>query len=409
MIADYVRFALHSLTNRGLRSWLTMLGIFVGIAAVVSLISLGQGLQDYINGEFEKVGANRIIITPGGGGGGVIAMGASQISSAKLTDEDLGLILGVRGVDSGAGMARKTIDVEFKGESKSVYVFGADFGPESLEYMKTIDYMIVDEGRYLTPQENYKAIIARPLAEDGFDKEVKRGDKVKVNGQDFEIVGFTKVAGNPAHDNKIVIPIDTLRGMYGMGDELAMITVRVGDGFNVSEVADNMKRKLRRSHNLDEGEEDFTVQTSEQMMESFNAILGVVQVVLSGIASISLIVGGLGIMTTMYTSVLERTSQIGIMKAVGARNRDILMLFLVESGILGMMGGIIGVLFGLGISFGASYVSETYYDTEMLKASADASLIVGALAFSFIVGCVSGVMPSMKAANMRPVDAIRKK
>jgi len=384
-----------------------MLGIFVGIASVVALISLGQGLQDYIQEEFERVGANRIIITPGGGGGGILAMGAAQLSSAKLTDKDTNTVLNIRGVDSGTGMARKTIDVEYKGESNSIFVFGADYSQKGLEYLKTIDYMLIDEGRYLTPNDKYKALIARPLSKEGFDKEIHRGDKITIKDIDFEIVGFTQKAGNPGHDNKIVVTIDTLRELYDMNDEVAMINVRVSDGFNVSEVAENINRRLRRSHDLKEGEEDFTVQTSQQLLDSFMAIFGVVQVVLSGIAAISLIVGGLGIMTTMYTSVMERTRQIGIMKAVGARNSNILTLFLVESGILGMTGGLIGVVLGLTISFGASYLAETYYGSEILKASADPTLIFGALAFSFIIGCLSGILPSMKAAKMKPVDAMR--
>ncbi len=407
MIADYVNFALRSLSNRGLRSWLTMLGIFVGIAAVVALISLGQGLQNYVNAEFEKVGANRIIITPGGGGGGVVAFAASDIASAKLTDRDLDIVLDVRGVDSGIGLARKTLDVEYKGESKSVFVFGAPFASEDVEFMKSLDYMIVDEGRYLSPSDTYKAEVARPLAEDGFRREITRGTNVVIKDIDFEVVGFTKKAGNPAHDNKVVVPLDILREMYGMGDELSMISVNVQEGYNVTGVAENIERKLRRDHGLKEGEEDFNVQTSEQLIESFSTIIGIVQAFLTGIAAISLIVGGLGIMTTMYTSVLERTRQIGIMKAVGARNNDILALFLVEAGLLGTAGGIIGVIIGLALSFGTSYVAETYFEIELLKASADPMLIFGALAFSFVVGCMSGLTPSLKAAKMRPVEAIR--
>ncbi len=405
MFGDYVRFALKNLASRGLRSWLTMLGIFVGIAAVVALISLGQGLQDYINQEFEKIGVNRIIVSPGGGGN--LLFGAGGLSSAKLTDQDLKIVKSVRGVDSGTGIYRKTMYVEYDGETKEASVFGADFGRESLDYMKTIDYMIVDEGRYLTPNDKYKAIIGRVLAEEHFDKPVRRGDNIMVNGTAFEVVGINKRAGNPAHDLKVVIPIDILRGMYNADDEISMITVRVKENFNLTEVADDVKRRLRRSRDVKEDEEDFTVQTAQNLLDTFNSILGVVQVALSGIAAISLVVGGLGIMTTMYTSVLERTRQIGIMKAVGAKNKNIMLLFLIEAGVLGLTGGIIGVLLGLGISFGASYVAEAYYDIELVKASADPMLIFGALAFSFIIGCVSGVLPAHQASKMRPVDAIR--
>jgi putative ABC transport system permease protein len=405
MIADYFRYAVHSLASRGLRSWLTMLGIFVGIAAVVALISLGQGLQNYINAEFEKIGVNRIILVPGGGGFQAFQPG---ISSAKLVDHDLDVVLGVRGVDSGIGISRKVVSVEFKGETKTGFLAGMSFDQKSVDYMKTIDWLRVDEGRYLTQADRFNAIIAKPFAQSEFKREIKRGDKVVIDGQDFTIVGFNPKSGNPQQDKKVVIPLDTYRVLYPESDrEINMINVQAAEGYNASVVAGDVRTKLRRNHGLKEGEEDFTIQTAEQVMQTFMSIIGVVQTVLTGIAAISLIVGGLGIMTTMYTSVLERTSQIGIMKAVGAKNSDIMLLFLIEAGTLGLAGGLIGVLLGLGISFGVAYVAQTFYEIDLLHASADPALIVGALAFSFVVGCVSGLFPAMNAAKMKPVDAIR--
>jgi putative ABC transport system permease protein len=405
MLADYLKYAIHSLASRGLRTWLTMLGIFVGIAAVVALISLGQGLNNYINAEFQKIGANRIIIVPGGGGFQAFQPG---LSSAKLVDHDIEIVLGVRGVDSGIGISRKVINVEYKGETKIAFLMGANFDPKSVEYMKTIDYLRVDEGRALTTSDRFNAVIGKPLANDTFKKEIKRGDKIKVDGYDFTVVGFTPKSGNPQQDNKVEIPLDTYREIYQDSDkEVNMINVKAKDGFNVTEVAENIKTRLRREHGVKEGEEDFTIQTAEQVMQTFMKIIGVVQTVLTGIAAISLIVGGLGIMTTMYTSVLERTSQIGIMKAVGAKNNDIMALFLIEAGILGLIGGMIGVILGLAISFGTAYIAQTYYSIDLLHASADPTLIIGALLFSFAVGCVSGLMPARSAAMMKPVDAIR--
>ncbi len=406
MIADYLRHAAHSLASRGLRSWLTMLGIFVGIAAVVALTSLGQGLQDYIDQEFQKIGVNRVIVLPGGGGFQAFQPG---LSSAKLHDHDLDVALRVRGVDSGIGLYRRVVPVNHRGETKFVNLFGAPFDQESIEYMRTLKFMEVDEGRYLTPQDRRNALMARVLATEVFKKEVKRGEKVEVDGFTFTIVGFNPKSGEPPQDRKVVVPLSTMREMYPIGDELNMISVRTKPGFNVTEVAEDMKTRLRRDHGLAEGKEDFTIQTAEQMMKTFQSIVGVVQTVLSGIAAISLVVGGLGIMTTMYTSVIERTSQIGIMKAVGAKNRDIMLLFLIESGALGLVGGIIGVALGLSISFGVAYVAQSYYGIELLHASADPAIILGALSFSFVVGCASGVLPSLKAADMKPVEAIRQK
>jgi len=405
MIADYLRYSVHSLASRGLRTWLTMLGIFVGIAAVVALISLGEGLQNYINVEFEKVGSSRIIIVPGGGGFQAFQPG---ISSAKLLDHDLDVVLSVRGVDSGIGMSRKVVNVEYKGETKTAFLGGLNFDQNSLEYIKSIDFLRVDEGRYLTPSDRYNAIMAKPYAQNEFKKEIMRGGKVRINGTDFTIVGFNPKSGNPQQDKKVLIPLDTYRQLYPESDkEINMINVKARDGFNVSLVAEDIKTRLRREHGVKEGEEDFTIQTADQILKSFMTIIGVVQSVLAGIAAISLIVGGLGIMTTMYTNVLERTQQIGIMKAVGAKNSDVLMLFLFEAGILGLIGGIIGVVLGLSISFGVAYVAQTYYEIELLHASANPAIILGALAFSFAVGCVSGLLPAMNAAKMRPVDAIR--
>jgi len=404
MIADYFRHAAHSLASRGLRSWLTMLGIFVGIAAVVALISLGQGLQNYINVQFEKIGVNRIIVVPGGGGFQAFQPG---LSSAKLVDHDLDVVLSVRGVDMGVGIYRKVLPVSYRGEVKTAYVVGADFGKESVDYMQTIDFLRVDEGRYLTPSDRYSAIVGRVEATTKFKKEIKKGDRVSIDGVDFTIVGFTPKAGDPPMDEKFEIPLATMREMYPIGKEINMINVRSKDGYNTSAVAEDIKTKLRREHGLKEGAEDFTIQTSEQLMKTFMSVIGVVQTVLSGIAAISLVVGGLGIMTTMYTSVLERTKQIGIMKAVGARNSDIMLLFLLESGMLGLAGGILGVILGLTISFGVAYVAQNFYEIELLHASADPILIIGALTFSFAVGCVSGIFPALNAARMKPVDAIR--
>lgn len=405
MIGDFLKYATHNLASRGLRTWLTMLGIFVGIAAVVALISLGQGLNNYINSEFEKIGVSRILIVPGGGGFRAFQPG---ISSAKLVDHDVDVVLGARGVDSGIGISRKVVNAEYKGETKTAFVMATNFDQQSVSYMRQIDYLRVDEGRFLTTSDKYNAVIGKPLANDTFKKEIKKGDKITVDGTVFTVVGITPKSGNPQQDQKILIPLDTYRLMYPETDkEVDMINVKAKEGLNVSEVAENIKVKLRRDHGLKEGEEDFTVQTAEQLMQTFMTIIGVVQTVLTGIAAISLIVGGLGIMTTMYTSVLERTSQIGIMKAVGAKNSDIMVLFLIEAGLLGLIGGLIGVVIGLTISFSVAYVAQTFYGIELLQASADPLLIIGALSFSFFVGCVSGLLPARNAANMKPVDAIR--
>jgi putative ABC transport system permease protein len=203
------------------------------------------------------------------------------------------------------------------------------------------------------------------------------------------------------------IPIDEARTLFDREkDEFTTIFVKVDAGEDPAEVAELIKKAMRRDHNVKEGEEDFTVTTSLQLVQGFNNILNIVQIVLIGIAAISLFVGGIGIMNTMYTSVLQRRKEIGIMKSIGAKNRDILAIFLLESGLLGIIGGIIGVTLGLMLSK-AVEIAAASMGVDLLKAYVSLPLIVSALIFSFLIGAVSGMMPALQASKLQPVDALR--
>ncbi|MCS7109613.1 MAG: ABC transporter permease, partial [Candidatus Micrarchaeota archaeon] len=183
------------------------------------------------------------------------------------------------------------------------------------------------------------------------------------------------------------------------------ILATVKETYPIDVVAERVKEALRKDRGLKEGEEDFTVQTPQQLYETYGAVISVIQIIVIGIAAISLIVGGIGIMNTMYTSVLERTREIGIMKAVGARNRDIMMIFLIESGILGLVGGILGIIAGIAISKGIETITiQTGYP---FGASTPIWLIIGALAFSFIIGSISGLLPAIQAARTKPAESLR--
>ncbi|MCX6694969.1 MAG: ABC transporter permease [Candidatus Altiarchaeota archaeon] len=188
MIADYFVFAVKGIANRKLRSWLTLIGIFIGMMAVVALVSLGQGLQDVVNEQFEKVGGNRIIITPGGGSGGIVAMASSTMSSAKLTDDDVETVRSVRGVDKAIGLYATSLLADFKGEKKFLMVFCSPTDSESVNFYKTLDYMIVEDGSYLNPSDKFKVTVGRTLATDYFKYPIKRGNKISAEGYDFEVV-----------------------------------------------------------------------------------------------------------------------------------------------------------------------------------------------------------------------------
>jgi len=398
MIWDSFKLAIRGITKKGIRSWLTMFGIFVGIAAVVSLISLGQGLQDTIEEQFSMMGTDIIMVMAGSEFG-------TSFGSVKLNEHDEKVIKGVRGVNVITPMISKLSKVKYQKEVVYTWVSGVPVD-ERYEIIENMQGFGIREGRKPQPGDKYKALIGIMIAEgDVFEKKVKLGDKIEIDDVEFKVMGGLSKIGNSQDDSAVWIPLKTAQDLYNEDYDVIMLNVKTG--FSPSEVAEDIKAKMRRDRSQKEGEEDFNVQTSEQLLETYSGILGAVQAVLVGIAFISLMVGGIGIMNTMYTSVLERTNEIGVMKAIGARNKDIMMMFLVESGTLGLVGGAIGVIIGLTMSKSVEYYSAIALNTELLKASTSPLIILGALAFSFFVGAISGLLPAMQASKLRPVESLR--
>lgn len=407
MLLDYFRIALSNLTRRRLRSWLTVIGIFIGIMAVVGLVSLSQGMENALLSEFKKLGTNRIVISPGGAALGPVG---GSLSAAKFTEDDYDASSSVRGIDMSASIYSQSAYITFGKETKQEMVWGFPFDSERIEFYKTQSMFDIGEGRLLRPNDNYKAMIGWGTANEFFDKKIKVGNKIYINGIEFEVIGIHKKIGGlagTASDNMIRIPKDTAREIFDESEEVTAIFMRVREGFDVEDVAEDVKRRLRKFRDVKECEEDFSVQTSAQLIAAFENVLGVVQAVLVGLAAISLFVGGIGIMNTMYTSVVERTKEIGIMKSVGARNSTIMIIFLIESGLLGLVGGVIGVALGLGIGKAAEIVA-LQFDITSLQAYMGFPLIMGALLFAFVVGAIAGTLPAIQASKLHPVDALRK-
>lgn len=403
LLKDYFFLAIGGIRKRKLRSWLTMLGIFVGIAAVVGLISISQGMQIAITEQFSTVGANRVILQPGSAFFG--PPGSSQ-GISKVTTHDLDTVKDVRGVKDAAGFVIKTSRLEYNGKTKFVIGIGVPPDESRKVFGSRFD---ISEGREFRKGDGNVAIVGNALSTDDtlFGKKISVGKKILVEGKEFTVVGIRKKIGDPQNDVAVILPIEKVWDIYGNKDEFSLITAEVDRGFQPSDVAARVEEKIRQDRKQKKGNEDFTVQTSEELFTSFTTILGIVQAVIVGIAAISLLVGSIGVMNTMYTAVLERTREIGIMKAVGAKNRDVLLLFLVESGLYGLVGGIVGIAFGLGLGKAVEIVAGSALGSDLLKASMSPALIFGALAFSFILGCVSGVAPARQAARMNPVQALR--
>ncbi len=404
MFFDYFSLAVKNLRKRGIRSWLTMLGIFLGIAAVVSLISLGQGLQKAITGQFGTLDPDKLIIQNIGAGFG--PPGSTTIR--KLTSEDLKIIDETQGVEFTIKRLIRVARADFNDAARfeSLVSF-----PEDEEGLKVVyDFLNADTelGRALETTDSGSILLGNNFIEEGrFGKEINVGAKLKIQGENFEVIGILEKTGSFLIDSSIFMLEEDMKKILDIGDEIDLIVAQVEEQDRIEETADEIARRLRKDRNQKIGEEDFSVQTPLQSIQSINTILNVVNLVVAGIAAISLLVGGIGIANTMFTSVLERRKEIGVMKSIGAQNKDVLMIFLIESGLLGLIGGIIGAIIGLGLAYAVSSAAGSFLGGISLQVEISSPLILASLAFSLVVGIVSGMIPALRASKLNPVEALR--
>ncbi|HLC38471.1 MAG TPA: ABC transporter permease, partial [Candidatus Norongarragalinales archaeon] len=388
-VAELFLLALGNLRRRKLRSMLTIIGIFIGITAVVALISLGQGLQNVVAGEFAKMGSDKITIM---GYNGIAASPfVSATLSKPLTTDELRIVKRSRGIDLAGEILLSNVIVSYKRETKLVFASGIPEDDSRKMIIESQDAEVSD-GRFLEPGEGKSVLIGSYAADGLFEKKIFVGDTIKIQDQDYRVVGVLESVGNRIDDSAIYLNLQEFRRLINQPKTVSMIIAKLKTGEEPSKVAENIEEDLRKYRNEEEGSENFQVSTSEELMASFAMILGVVQAVIVGIAAISLLVGAVGIMNTMYTSVVERTKEIGLMKAVGARNSDITLVFLFESGLLGLAGGVLGVL--LGATFGkiAEIMAQQALGSNTFAAAITPTLVLGALAFAFVIGTISGVL-----------------
>lgn len=408
MIKDYFKVGISNLFRRKLRSWLTMIGIFIGIAAVVALISLGQGMKEAIGSIFLNIGADKIIVQAKSGLQFAGPPGSSAASN--LTTHDIDVIKRVKGIDKVGARLIKPAKLEFNNEVAFYFAASMPDDDEGRQLVIEANRYETEQGRLLKKGDKFKAFIGYNVANKGLfkKKKIELGNKIKINDVEFEVIGILKKSGNPQQDRVVIIPEDTLRQVLKITkNKVDIIAIKVQKGVDVDVVANEIEKAMRRDRGLELGKEDFQVQTPQQILETLNTILTIVEIVLIGIAAISLLVGGIGIANTMYTAVIERTKEIGVMKSIGAQNRDILLIFVIESSLLGLAGGAIGIAIGIGLSKLVEYLAFVYLGTILIKAFFPWYLIVGSLIFSFLVGTVSGFLPARQASSLKPVDALR--
>ncbi len=401
MIRDYLQMAMKNLVKRKLRSWLTILGIIIAIATIFVLISISVGLKDAINEQFRMLGTDKIFIMPKG------QLGAPGTASASvLTKTDVDNVDKVRGVLQSTYFTAANAMVEYNSEKRYFAVAGLPL--DQIKLYEEIQSFSSDEGRMIKTGDVDRVTLGYDFKYNKvFSKPVRAGDKILINGHEFSVVGIMSAIGNPGDDKNIYMNIEDVKKYFNTGDRVDEIVVQVTKDSNISDVAERIKKKLRITRNVDKDQEDFSLLTPDELLGTFSTILDIITVFLLGVAAISLLVGGVNIMNTMYTSVIERTKEIGTMKAVGAQNKDIILIFLIESGLLGIVGGLAGVLLGYGAAKVIESIVVQSLGTTLLRAAAPPWLFIGCLLFAFLAGAISGIWPAWGASKIKIVEALR--
>lgn len=401
MLKEYFKIAVKNLRTRQLRSWLTILGIVIGVFLIMSLLSLSQGLKNTVLQQLKAVGTDIVMIMPGN----ISDIMTTMMGGVELSEEDLNIIKKTEGVEVVIPNAYKGELIKYQGESKTAIVYGMDIR-NALNIYKEDMGMEIAEGRW--PVAGKREAVVGSLVPTDIFRDLKINTMITIKGRQFEIVGILKSLGSKQDDSMVAIDIDIFRSITGEKKGAPQAVAKIASGYSPDEVAKRIKANLEENAKKRKGEEgnSFSVLTSEAMGSIVGNIMGILQAVIFAFGSIAVLVGGIGIMNTMYTSVRERTKEIGILKAVGAKNQTIVLIFLIESGIIGLIGGLGGMIPGLGLAKLIQLVGQVH-PVFYIEASITPGIILFGLLFSFGVGCLSGFFPARSAAKLKPVDALR--
>jgi putative ABC transport system permease protein len=401
MSFDLAKYSIKNVIKRRLRSGLTILSILIGVTAIFTLVSFGVGLQNYVDILAQDAGVDKIFIQSRGIG----APGTDN--NFFLTRDDTDFVEKINGVQDITGIYSNIVETKKDRQAKYIFLIGID--PSKSDLVDESFTVEIESGRQLKNGDTDKAVLGYNYQENEkvFDKGVVIGEKIELNGNKFDVVGFYNKLGNPQDDSNIYITYESFETLFPeKKDNFGFIMVKSNRNVDLPELAEKINDRLRKHKGQEKGKEDFFVQTFDDALQTFNSVILVLNGILFLIALISVIVAGVNTTNTMYTAVLERTKEIGIMKAVGAKNSSVLFIYVFESGILGSIGGILGVILGFLISSGAGFIAAQA-GFSFLKPSFPLWLTLGSILFSFIVGAGSGLLPAIRASKLRIVNALR--
>jgi len=399
-----IAYSLKNLKRRKLRSWLTILGIVIGIMTVIIIMSIGEGVKKQVSDELSQFGSDQMFVIP-------INIEESSITSfgsgrgptsGKLFEKDFDVIDGIPGVKLVSKLVYGRASVGFKDKAITATVYGTD-----ANYFEIWGSMYtIEEGRTFRGSESRVVVLGYDAAHEIFGKnDISIGSILLIGDKKFRVVGIFEKIGSTfsqADDSSIYVPYEDGRDLFTnqlAKDELSFISIIIDEGQDIDTIKSNIEERLASRHKVSLDSKDFSVVTASFVNETVGGLLNSLTTFLFLITLIASIVGGIGISNTMFMSVIERVREIGILKSVGATNSDVLKVFLIESGLLGIVGGVIGVILGILIllligNFGVPYLIRI-------------ELVLFALFFSFGIGVLSGFIPARRASGLNPIEAFR--
>lgn len=406
MFVDNVKIAFQSLNSSKWRSFLTMLGVIVGVVSVVVTVSIGEGIKHQVTNQINELGADLITVLPGND---INSSESSLFKRLNLLPDfgggsfsvrDLTIVGGTQGVREAVPMSLITGQVSAGGQT-----YGNDLIVATTDGLPDVLNEGVEAGQFFAPQDNNNdvAVIGENVAQQLFHEPTPVGSSFQIRGQTFIVDGvFGQFVTNPLlpisnYNNAIFIPFGVGASLSGGSPQIYQIYVKPNNVKGTDQVAQNIQQSLSHERG---GETNFTVLDQKQDLAIANETLTLLTGLIAGVAAISLIVGGIGIMNIMLVSVTERTREIGVRKAVGATNKQVFSQFLIESSAIGLMGGFIGVIISIGIDVALGILTS-------LKPAITAPIVLLAVGIGLVVGVIFGVMPAVRAARRNPIESLR--